>query len=175
MSWTAPEVTRAGRPWVGDEIVILDAFLEFQRSTLMLKCAGLTAGQLASQAVPPSNLSLLGIVRHMVDVELTFFGHGLGGERGPVPTVYARDDRPDAAFEEATADSAEADFARFAQECEAARKAVAGVSLEEEFYLQNTVGPLSLRRAYNMMIEEYARHNGHADLLRQAIDGSTGI
>jgi hypothetical protein len=69
----------------------------------------------------------------------------------------------------------QADFARYAQECEAARKAVAGVSLEEEFYLQNTVGPLNLRRALNMMIEEYARHNGHADLLRQAIDGSTGI
>jgi len=175
MSWTAPEVNRAGRPWVGDEATILDAFLEFQRSTLLLKCSGLAAAQLASQPVPPSNLSLLGIVRHMADVELTFFRHGLGGEQGPVPTVYARDDRPDAAFEEATADSAEADFARFAQEREAARKAVAGVSLEEQFFVQNTVGPLNLRRAYNMMIEEYARHNGHADLLRQAIDGSTGI
>ncbi|HXL91444.1 MAG TPA: DinB family protein [Streptosporangiaceae bacterium] len=175
MSWTAPEAIRASRPWVGDEATILDAFLEFQRSTLLLKCAGLTAEQLADQAVPPSNLSLLGIVRHMVDVELTFFRHGLGGEQGPVPTVYARDDRPDAAFEEATADGAEADFARYAQECEAARKAVAGVSLEDQFLLQSTVGPLNLRRAYNMMIEEYARHNGHTDLLRQAIDGSTGI
>ena len=175
MSWTAPEAIRASRPWIGDEATILDAFLEFQRSTLLLKCAGLTAEQLADQAVPPSNLSLLGIVRHMVDVELTFFRHGLGGEQGPVPTVYARDDRPDAAFEEATADGAEADFARYAQECEAARKAVAGVSLEDQFLLQSTVGPLNLRRAYNMMIEEYARHNGHTDLLRQAIDGSTGI
>jgi hypothetical protein len=175
MSWTAPEIYRAGRPWVGDEATILDAFLEFQRSTLLLKCAGLSAEQLASQAVPPSNLSLLGIVRHMTDVELTFFQHGLGGEQGPVPTVYARDDRPDAAFEEAAADSAEAGYARYTQQCEAARKAVTGVSLEEEFYLQNTVGPLNLRRALNMMVEEYARHNGHADLLRQAIDGSTGI
>jgi uncharacterized damage-inducible protein DinB len=175
MSWTAPEVNRAGRPWVGDEATILDAFLEFQRSTLLLKCSGLSAEQLASQPVAPSNLSLLGLVRHMTDVELTFFRHGLGGEEGPVPTVYARDDRPDAAFEEVIADGAKADFARYAQECEAARKAVAGVSLEEEFYLQSTIGPLNLRRALNMMVEEYARHNGHADLLRQAIDGSTGI
>src|SRR5271154_4331613 len=152
MSWTAPEVIRAGRPWVGDEATILDAFLEFQRSTLLLKCAGLSADQLASQAVPPSNLSLLGIVRHMTDVELTFFRHGLGGEQGPVPTVYARDDRPDAAFEEADADGAEADYARYAQERESARKAVAGVSLEDEFYLQTTIGPLNLRRALNMMI-----------------------
>jgi hypothetical protein len=173
MSWTAPEVNRAGRPWVGDEIVILDAFLEFQRATLLTKCAGLTGEQLARQAVPPANLSLLGILRHMVDVELAFFRYGLAGEH--VPSVYARDDRPDAAFEEATADGAEADFARYAQECEAARKATAGASLDEEFYLQNNFGPLSLRRAYNTMIEEYARHNGHADLLRQTIDGATGI
>jgi len=173
MSWIAPEANRASRPWVGSEGLILDAFLDFQRATLLTKCAGLSPGQLACQAVPPSNLSLLGIMRHMVDVELTFFRYGLSGER--VPTVYARDDRPDAAFEEAAADSAEADYARFTRECEAARMAVAGVSLEQEFYLQNDFGPLSLRRAYNSMIEEYARHNGHADLLRQVIDGSTGI
>jgi len=173
MTWTAPEVNRARRPWTGDEAVILDAFLEFQRATLLTKCAGLSGAQLASQPVPPANLSLLGIVRHMVDVELTFFRYGLSGEH--VPTVYARDDRPDAAFEEAGADDAEADFARYALECEAARKAVAGASLDQEFYLQNDFGPMSLRRVYSTMIEEYARHNGHADLLRQAIDGSTGV
>jgi Protein of unknown function (DUF664) len=173
MNWVAPEATRGRRPLLEDERATLDSFLEFARATLLSKCAGLTGEQLAVQAVPPSNLSLLGIVRHMVDVELTFFRIGLAGEQ--VPTVYARDDRPDAAFEEAGAGSAEHDYARFTQECEHSRKVMAGASLEEQFTLPGPFGPLSLRRAYNHMIDEYARHNGHADLLRQRIDGSAGF
>jgi hypothetical protein len=93
MSWTAPEVNRPGRPWVADEVAILDAFLEFQRSTLLLKCSGLAAEQLASQPVPPSNLSLLGIVRHMVDVELTVLQEELLLQRHPghcLPRSLAR-------------------------------------------------------------------------------------
>jgi Protein of unknown function (DUF664) len=172
MNWVAPEATRGRRPLLEDERTTLDSFLEFGRATLLTKCAGLTGEQLAVQAVPPSNLSLLGLLRHMVDVELTFFRIGLAGEE--LPTVYARDDRPDAAFEEASAVGAESDYARFTQECEHSRKLMADASLEDQFTLPGPFGPLSLRRAYNHLIDEYARHNGHADLLRQGIDGSTG-
>jgi hypothetical protein len=173
MNWVAPEATRGRKPLLEDERTTLDSFLEFGRATLLTKCAGLTGDQLAVQAVPPSNLSLLGLLRHMVDVELTFFRIGLAGEE--VPTVYARDDRPDAAFEEASAVDAESDYARFTQECEHSRKLMADASLEDQFTLPGPFGPLSLRRAYNHLIDEYARHNGHADLLRQGIDGSTGF
>jgi uncharacterized damage-inducible protein DinB len=118
--------------------------------------------------VPPSNLSLLGIVRHMADVERAWFRIRFRGE--PLPRRY---DYEDAALEHADPARAEADFAVFAEECALARTAVAGASLDEEF----AAGPgrvLSLRWVYTHMIEEYARHNGHADLLRQRIDGATG-
>jgi hypothetical protein len=117
-----------------------------------------TAEQLARRAVPPSNLSLLGLVRHLVDVEQTFFRYGLNGEH--VPDVYAHEDRPDAAFEEAAPGSAEADLARYAQECEAARKALAGVSLEAEFSLRNDFGRAA-QRARRPAPAGHRRVNGH--------------
>jgi hypothetical protein len=119
-------------------------------------------------SVPPSNLSLLGIVRHMADMERAWFRIRFGGE--PLPRLY---DYEDAACEHADPARAEADFAAFTEECDLARKAVARASPDEEF----TGGrdrTLSLRWVYTHMIEEYARHNGHADLLRQRIDGATG-
>jgi hypothetical protein len=91
-------------------------------------------------------------------------------DRPRLPRLY---DYEDAAFEHADPGRAEADFAAFTEECDLARRAVARASLDDEF----TAGPgrtLSLRWVYTHMIEEYARHNGHADLLRQRIDGATG-
>ena len=168
MSWTAPAVTRIDEPFTGPERGILEGFLDWHRSTLLWKCAGLTGEQLALASVPPSNLSLLGIVRHMADVERAWFRIRFLGE--PLPRLY---DGKDAAFEHADPARAQADFAAYAEECDLARGAVAGASLDEEF----TGGrgrTLSLRWVYAHMIEEYARHNGHADLLRQRIDGATG-
>ena len=167
VSWTAPDVARIDEPFTGPERGILDGFLDWHRSTLLWKCAGLTGEQLALASAPPSNLSLLGIVRHMADMERAWFRIRFRGE--PLPRLY---DDEDAAFEHADASRAEADFAAFAEECDLARQAVAGASLDEEF----TGGRgriLSLRWVYTHMIEEYARHNGHADLLRQRIDGAT--
>ena len=118
--------------------------------------------------MPPSNLSLLGIVRHMADMERAWFRIRFRGE--PLPRLY---DDEDAAFTRADPARAGSDFADFAEECDLARQAVAGASLDGEF----TGGrgrTLSLRWVYAHMIEEYARHNGHADLLRQRIDGTTG-
>ena len=73
VSWTAPDVTRIDEPFTGSERGILDGFLDWHRSTLLWKCAGLTGEQLALAPVPPSNLSLLGIVRHMADMERAWF------------------------------------------------------------------------------------------------------
>jgi len=168
MSWIAPEITRIDEPFTGPERGNLDGFLDWHRTTLLWKCAGLTGGQLALRSVPPSNLSLLGLVRHMAGVERAWFRIRFRNE--PVPRMYAYQD---AAFEEADPAAAEADFAAFAEECELARKAAAGASLEEEFTFGDR-GPYTLRWVYTHMIEEYARHNGHADLLRERIDGVTG-
>jgi uncharacterized damage-inducible protein DinB len=168
MSWIAPEVTRIGEPFTRPERGILDGFLNWHRTTLLWRCSGLTAEQLALQSVPPSNLSLLGLVRHLADVERAWFR--IRFRKEPVPRMYAYED---AAFTEADPARAEADFAAFAEECELARKAAAGASLDEEF--TNSKGrTLSLRWVYIHMIEEYAQHNGHADLLRERIDGVTG-
>jgi Protein of unknown function (DUF664) len=78
VSWTAPEVTRIDEPFTGPERGILDGFLDWHRATLLWKCAGLTGEQLALASAPPSNLSLLGIVRHMADVERAWFRRSLG-------------------------------------------------------------------------------------------------
>jgi hypothetical protein len=102
--------------------------------TLLLKCAGLTGEQLAQVAVPPSNLSLLGIVRHMADVERAWFRIRFRGEA--LPRLY---DYEDAAFEHADPARAETDFAAFTEECDLARKAVAQASLDDAATAQVTV------------------------------------
>ena len=169
--WTAPEVSRPDPPQAASERATLEGYLEFHRATLPWKCAGLTGEQLARCAVPPSNLSLLGLIRHVADAERAWFRRRAGGQ--PVPEVYHREDRPDAAFEEASAAKAEADYARLVDEQELCRQAVAGQPLEQQF-IHPEWGPMSLRWVYDHMIAEYARHIGHADLLRECIDGATG-
>ena len=168
MSWTAPDVIRIDEPFTGPERGILEGFLDWHRATLLFKCAGLTGEQLALAPAPPSDLSLLGIVRHMADMERSWFRIRFRGQ--PLPRLYEYED---AAFEHADPARAEADFTAFAEERDLAREAVAGASLDDEFTGGRGL-TLSLRWLYTHMIEEYARHNGHADLLRQRIDGVTG-
>jgi hypothetical protein len=168
VSWTPPDVARIDEPFTGPERDILDGFLDWHRSTLPWKCAGLAGEQLALASVPPSNLSLLGIVRHVADMERAWFRIRFRGE--PLPRLY---DHEDAAFTRADPDRAEADFAVFTEECDLARKAVARASLDGEFTGGRGRTP-SLRWVYTHIIEAYARHNGHADLPRQRIDGATG-
>jgi Protein of unknown function (DUF664) len=171
VSWIAPQVTRVDEPFVAGERAMLEGFLEWQRATLLHKCAGLSGGQLAERSVPPSTLSLLGLVRHHAEVERTWFRRRFRGE--DLPSLYWREDRPDAAFDEVGADRAEADFACLTAEWELARCAAAGASLDEIF-ISDRWGQMSLRWVYLHMIEEYARHAGHADMLRQRIDGASG-
>ncbi len=172
MTWTAPQITRADPPPSGDERSSLDSWLDYHRQTLLLKCAGLSAGQLASRSVEPSNLSLLGLVRHMAEVERAWFRRRFAGEQ--VGYLYCSDERPDADFDDVGSADAEADFATFTHEVELARAAAAGHSLEETLFHSHRQVEMDLRWVYIHMIEEYARHNGHADLLRERIDGATG-
>jgi hypothetical protein len=171
MDWIAPRVIRVDQPTAADERGLLEGLLDWQRSTMLWKCAGLTGEQLAQRSVPPSTLSLLGLVRHMADAERAWFRRYLRGEE--LSEVYARDDCPDAAFDEAAPASAKGDFARLTAECDLARSAATGASLDERF-VHEQFGEVSLRWVFGHMIAEYARHIGHADLLRQRIDGATG-
>jgi hypothetical protein len=170
MTWTAPRPPPTDGPLVGDDRRILEGFLAWQRSTLLNICAGLTGDQLAKRAVPPSNLSLLGLVRHMAKVERTWFRQRVAGE--PVGPMYDPDLGPDADFNDLDPALAQGDFARFVEECRLADVAAAGNGFDDTFALRDET--YSLRFVYVHMIGEYARHNGHADLLRELVDGTTG-
>jgi len=170
-SWTAPEAHRVPEPRTGDERAMLEGWLDLHRQTLLVKCAGLTAGQLKQRAVEPSTLSLLGLLRHMAEVERGWFrGHATGQQ---LPPIYCSDTNEDGDFDDVDDADAEADYAVHLAEVAAARAAMAGVSLEHEFATERRPA-ISVRWVYLHMIEEYARHNGHADLLRERIDGTTG-
>jgi len=158
-------------PRNGDERSTLLAFLEWQRATLERKCAGLDAGQLRLRAAEPSTLTLLGLVRHMADVELGWFRRTLAGE--DVADHYGSDDDPDGDFN--NLDSADVDetFATWRADCARADEIVSRRALEATGH-QRTGREVSMRWILNHMIEEYSRHNGHADILRERIDGETG-
>jgi hypothetical protein len=172
MTWTAPEVPRTDPPLVAGERESLDGWLDYHRSTLLMKCQGLTGEQLARRAVAPSTLSLLGLVRHLANVERSWFRRRAAGETG-LSSLYASGEHPDGEFDLAVADGAEADFAAFTRECELARAAAGGRSLDQTFVHERDGNTYDLRWVYVHMIEEYARHNGHADILREQIDGVT--
>jgi hypothetical protein len=164
-------VERVEPPQVAAERAMLDAWLDYHRDTLALKCDGLAGDQLRQRAVPPSSLSLLGLVRHMAEVERQWFTMVLGGEQ--VSFHYCTDDNPDAEFDDVDgADVAEA-FGSWRSECaDARRRAAAAPSLDVTATWRGQ--EFSLRWIMVHMIEEYARHNGHADLLRERIDGTVG-
>jgi uncharacterized damage-inducible protein DinB len=162
---------RIDPPYEAGERRTLEAFLDYHRATLAVKCAGLSDEQLRTRAVPPSTLSLLGLVRHMADVERNWFRRVLGGE--DVPGLYWTDDDVDGDFDNVdTADVADA-FDRWREECEQARQATAAAPSLEVTGLRKGA-QVSLRWILVHMIEEYARHNGHADLIRERIDGTVG-
>jgi uncharacterized damage-inducible protein DinB len=174
VTWTAPKARRTEPPLVAGERESLEAFLDYQRATLLVKCAGLTAEQLKQQAVPPSTLSLLGLVRHMTDVERWWVRIHGGGQY--LPFSCFTPDEPDVDFRAADSADAEADLDLFRREVAAAREAVSDKHLGETVRGRgDESGQVrDIRWIYVHMIEEYARHNGHADLIRERIDGATG-
>jgi uncharacterized damage-inducible protein DinB len=168
---TAPPDQRRLAPHTGDERATLEGFLDRHRDTLMWKCAGLSAEQLRARPLPTTNLSLLGLVRHLADVERSWFRRRLAGE--DAPPIYYTVDEPDRDIDPPPDADPEADLAVWRAEVEAGRAAARDRGLDDTFVTW-WGGEASLRWLYGHMIEEYARHNGHADLLRQAIDGATG-
>jgi len=172
VTWTAPEIGRTDPPTVAGERQSLESWLDYHRATLLLKCRGLTGDQLARRSAEPSTLSLLGLVRHMAEVERSWFRRRFAGQAG-LGYLFCSDQYPDGDFDLVEPGDAEADFATFTAECELARKAAAGRSLDGTFVIPGRE-TFDLRWVYVHMIEEYARHNGHADLLRERIDGVTG-
>jgi uncharacterized damage-inducible protein DinB len=160
-------VERPEGPLTGPERPMLQAFLDWHRATLLYKCAGLTGEQLAERAVPPSHLSLLGLVRHMTEVERVWFRRRFAGERVELPFSSRDSD-----FEDVDPARAAADYARLTDEFKLADAAAANAPLDDTFTHNGEL--MSLRLIYLHMIEEYARHLGHADLLRERIDGAVG-
>jgi uncharacterized damage-inducible protein DinB len=164
-------VDRVSEARTGEERAMLDGWLDWHRMTLLSKCTGLTADQLRTASVEPSSLTLLGLVRHMSEVERSWFRHGVAGQ--DVTDIYCDETNPDGDFDDVADADAEANFATYLAELESVRGAISDLPLEHEF--RNQLGrQISLRWVYLHMIEEYARHNGHADLLRERIDGVTG-
>jgi uncharacterized damage-inducible protein DinB len=172
MTWIAPDVERASAPPVADERPMLEAWLDFHRQTLLGKCSGLSADQLRQRAVAPSKLSLLGLVRHMAEVERAWFQRRIAGE--DVDFLYCGEDDWDGEFDHVDDADPETDFATFNREVELSRAAVRDRSLDETFHHAERGHDMTVRWVFVHMIEEYARHNGHADLLRERIDGTTG-
>ena len=166
----ATTVERVRAPRVADERTMLDAWLDFHRATLLIKCDGLSATQLAERSAPPSTLCLLGLVRHMTEVEHGWFADFANGD---TTRIYSTDADIDADFNQAAPEVAEAGLAAYRAQLETCRALVAGHGLDDTSELEDG-RVYSLRYIYVHMIEEYARHNGHADLLRERIDGRIG-
>ncbi|MFE3943874.1 DinB family protein [Streptomyces sp. NPDC059118] len=179
MTWTAPHIARTTAdgdqlnvPSTADERAMLEGWLRRHRETLLTKCAGLTPAQLARTAAEPSDLTLLGLVRHMAEIGRWWFRRGFAGE--PVGDVFTGPGDGDEGLEGVDAAHAARDFAAFRAEVGACEAAVAGRGLDETFVSATRGRTVSLRWVYLVMIQEYARHNGHADLLRERTDGATG-
>lgn len=165
---------RFDTPTVGDELTVLTGILGAQRATLELKCAGL-AEELATRSVPPSTLSLLGLVRHLADVERRWFRRVLAGQ--DAPSRFSSDDAPDGDFDGASPnpDVVTAAWRAWRAEVSFAESFVAAAPSLDVTGQDGWRGTVSLRWVLIHMVEEYARHNGHADLLRERIDGAIGV
>jgi uncharacterized damage-inducible protein DinB len=172
--WVDPEddPRETGLEAVGEKATLLD-YLRRYRITLEMKCEGLEPEQLARRSVPPSTMSLLGLVRHLAKVEHTWFRRVMGEER--IPRLYWSEDDRDLDFNGAVADP---DVVADAWETWRREVANAEAYVEAAPSLEVSVvhadETIVLRDVLVHMIEEYARHAGHADLLRECIDGRTG-
>jgi uncharacterized damage-inducible protein DinB len=162
---------RSEPPYVLGDREMLEAWLEFHRTTLLLKCEGLDDAARKARPVPTSKLSLHGLVRHMAEVERGWFQRALAQDPG-APYLW-RDPAIDDS-ELVPLDDADwaADIAAWHAECERSRRTAASHELQDTGIRQGE--PCTLRWIYVHMIEEYARHNGHADLIRELLDGAVG-
>ncbi len=156
----------------GDELTQMVRWLDYHRATLATKCAGLTEEELRTPSVPPSELTLLGLLRHMAEMERHWFRRIMTGE--DLPWIYCDEEDWDRDWHFGEQDTAAEALATWQAETELAVKAAEGRTLDEPAPGRLPGKELTLRWIYLHMIEEYARHNGHADFLRERLDGDTG-
>jgi uncharacterized damage-inducible protein DinB len=170
-TWTAPPVERPDDgDDTGSEREVLTDYLAFHRATLLVKCAGLDGEQLARRTVEPSSMSLLGLVRHMAKVERIWFRIRFAGE--DVEPLFAEKDSD---FDDVDPAEAERDYSLLVEEQRLAADIIAAASYDDTFVDDHTGGPINLRVLVQHVMHEYARHNGHADLVRERVDGATGV
>ncbi len=166
------EDRRVGPPIVGGERETLRGFLDYHRATLAMKCEGLTDEELRRSSMPPSTLSLLGLVRHMAEVERAWFRRVF--EDNDAPMVWSDEIDFQAAYDASASTRAEA-FTAWEAEVENSRR------IEREAESLDLTGrqprwgeDVSLRMVMVHLLLEYGRHNGHADFLREGLDGTVG-
>jgi uncharacterized damage-inducible protein DinB len=166
------EQFRVDPPTDADERVLLQGFLDYHRGTLLWKVSNLSGEQLTARAVDPSSMSLIGLVRHLSEVEKYWFHRALAGHDSP--PKYWTAEHPDGDFDLVTPEQTEQDVADFRDIVRLSDELAASHDLDSTFIRPGHEGRYSVRYLYLHMIEEYARHNGHADFLRERVDGSTG-
>lgn len=165
---------RTDGPMTGDERAVLDHWLDLYRDTVLLKIAGLDAEQLARRVLPPSSMSLLGVVRHLTEVEAYWLRVVLLDEQD-VPDYYATPQSPDGEFDDVDPAAAADDVAAYRAELVVTRaNAAAWTDLDGAVRGLRRDKPVNLRWILVHLVEEYARHLGHMDLLREAVDGRSG-
>jgi hypothetical protein len=164
-------IERRYPPTVGDERESLEAWLDYHRATLLWKLEGLDDEQLRRVMVP-SGVSLLGLVKHLTEVEHSWFVIRVGGI--DEPWLWMRDDDPDADFRIEPDESTEGVVQGYLAACTRSRGISRGLASLDVTFEHPRQGPTDVRWVLNHMIEETARHNGHADIFRELIDGSTG-
>ncbi|MET9472165.1 DinB family protein [Streptomyces sp. NPDC002917] len=164
--------TRIGPPNFGSERDMLRAFLDYHRATLAMKCEGLADEELRQRSMPPSTLSLLGLVRHMAEVERAWFRRVF--EDNDAPMVWSDKTDFQAAYDASASTRGEA-FDAWEAEVEKSRSIEREAdSLDLAGYQPRWDEEVSLRMVMVHVLLEYGRHNGHADLLREALDGTVG-
>jgi hypothetical protein len=168
----APEIVRDDPPLVADERTTLTSWLDFHRTTLRQKCEGLTGSQMVRASVPPSAMTLLGLVQHMTSVEWWWFEHVFAGGSAPEPMETGGD--PEAEWHMLDPGRVAVALEEFQRQCAHSRTVVGQATSFDVLSASPERPTRDLRWVMAHMIEEYARHNGHADLLREGIDGAVG-
>ena len=172
--WADPDTDPRNEIQTGTgEKAVLQEYLDRYRMTFELKCEGLSAEQLARRSVPPSTMSLLGLIRHLAKVEHSWTRRVFEGETD-LPRLYRTEADPDLDFNAAVGEDAVVTdaWASWRREVAHAQEVFAGLSMDDIVMVHGE--PAEVRDIVVHLIEEYARHVGHADLLREAIDGRTG-
>ncbi|MFJ4919937.1 DinB family protein [Streptomyces sp. NPDC088725] len=167
-----PVDTRTGPPCTGGEREMLRAYLDFHRATLAMKTDGLSDDELRDRSMPPSTLTLLGLVRHMAEVERTWFRRVINAE--DIPLAWSAEGDFQAAYDASASTGTEAFDTWRSEVAHARRIEKEAGSLDMTGHQARWGQDVSLRFVMLHMIHEYARHNGHADLLREGIDGVVG-